>query len=463
MSRRCAMAMAVARPSAKRQALGVSTDKALSGLGGKAKTSAQRIEEATVQKNQVIMSDIQCWDAEALFRQYDSERTQLLSRGSLVDLLREIGLDKQLGDSFGASARLAFDAHSADSHFLGKAEFKQLYYHISHWHPDLLPRETSLKITLMSAKDLPSTDANGKSDPFCTVTCCHVHPDGKIETKGWSKSATKVVEKTLAPWWGEDFTDKYGYVEGDSLLLQVWDWDQGDKSELIARAILPGTEFHRPGGFHATLPMTCMVSDAPRGTVPLLSLRVVVKGSPELAPRLRVKIHSAMGLPPIDLTGKNDCTCTFQIVGKSYSRSTTKICFKTCDPVWNENFDGKDRYEDGDNLVFEVRTNGGKAGKNELLGRCVLTNNEFSSLGGWHGDVPLIDVARAMIPNPDTPTGRHAPKLKVSAWLQDMMPDDDEAFVMRAQGIVNAATALLSETTSFCRQTSFRRSISQEE
>lgn len=402
--------------------MGATNDtKGATGAGGKQMTCAQRIEAATTTKAQVNITENQMWDAEALFRKYDTDRTQLLTRGALTDLLKEIGLDKKLGDSFPASSRLAFDAHSADHHFLALPEFKQLYHHISTWHPTLLPRAPTLSITLMGARDLPPSDTNGKADPFCTVVCCKTDASGKIVSeKKWSKATTKVVEKTLNPWWGEDHHDKYGYDEGDSLLFQVYDWDKGDKSELMCRAILPASEFHRPGGFNATVPLEVLLSDAPRGLKPVLKTKVCVRGMPEPEPRLRVTIHSAVGLPPADSNGKSDPFCSFQIVGKPFSKSVTKIINKSLEPVWNENFTGKFRYEDGDDLFFEVRDYDGKNAKPELLGRCALPNAEFAKMGGFHGDVPMFDVARGCIPSSDTQG--YKPTLKLTAFLTDMMP-----------------------------------------
>jgi len=414
--------------------LGAATnaDKGGTGLSLKQQTCAQRIEAATVQKTQVVLTEMQSWDAEALFRKYDYEKTQLLSRGALTDLLCEIGLDEKLGSSFSATARLAFDSHSADAHFLALAEFKQLYHHISTWHPGLLPRETSLSITILGARDLPSTDANGKSDPFCTVQCCRQDASGKVELKPWSKSQTKVVEKTLTPWWGEDFTDKYGYEEGDHLVFHVYDWDKGEKSELICKAILPVAEFHRPGGFHSNLPLTLCVTDIPKGLAPVLYLRVVVNGLPVPPPRLQVHIRGAVQLPPPDMTGKADLSCMFQIVGKPYSKSTTKVCMKTLEPVWNEHFDGKYRYEDGDELIFEVRYHDGKNSKPELLGRCVLPPHEFAKMGGFSGAVPLTDVIRPAMP---AEGGRgYAPALNLTAYLTDMMPAETPATTPSAAG-----------------------------
>lgn len=352
----------------------------------KQQTSVQRIEAATVKKwtTQVRFSEKESLDAEALFNKFDVEGTGLLSRGALIFLLREIGLEKVMGDQFSASARLAFDAHSADSHFLSLPEFKQMYYLISSKHPELLPRSTRLTITILSAKGLPPADPNGKSDPYCIC---------QVVGKPASKSQTRHIDKTLDPWWGEEFDDKYGYDDGDPLLFEVWDYERASGGELLCRTTLASSEFHRPGGFDGKLKL----SDAcPKGYSPTLKVKVEVQGMPPAPPNLRIQMLSAKGLPPADLNGKADPYCLFEITGKPYSKYQTKRQNKTLEPVWNEECDDKYRYEEGDDLLFSVYdwdkgTKGGND-KAELLGKAVLKNSEFHKPGGFSGDLPLTEV-----------------------------------------------------------------------
>merc|ERR1719401_35245 len=255
------------------------------GASGKQTTCAQRIEVATVKKTQGEITLKQSWDAEALFRKHDSEDTQLLSRGSVTELLREIGLEDKMGEAFSATAQLIFDSHSADSHFLSFNEFRQVYYNVSKRHPDLLPRPSTLTIEIHGARGLPAADVNGISDPFCTVLVLEAETQAK---KPWSKSQTKMIPKTLDPWWGEIFCDKYAYNEGDSLLFEVFDYDPGSKPDLLARAILPGKEFHRTGGFDGRLPLACMQPDDKGKYAPQLKLLVRVNALPAPPPNLTI-------------------------------------------------------------------------------------------------------------------------------------------------------------------------------
>merc|ERR1712232_431474 len=382
----------------------------------KAMTCSQRIKAATVKKTQVFITETQALDAEALFYKYDTEATNLLSRGNLTELLKEIGLDKDMGEAFSASAQLAFDAHSADSHFLSLPEFKQLYYYIGSWKPKLLPRDTKLRITVMGARGLPPADANGKADPFCILMC---------QGKPRSKSMTQVKEKTLDPWWGEDFNDNYGYEEnGESLLFEVHDYDKGSESQLMCTAVLPSTEFDRAGGFDGLLPLVIdkkFKQGCPfdtKGFSPVLKVRVYVAGQPVPPPRLRIGITSAKGLPPADPNGKSDPFCSVMIIGKPYSKGSTKVIPKTLDPVWEEELSGKYRYEDGDHLIFEVRDYDGKGSKSELLGRAVLENAKFHKKGGFVGNLSLVDVAKGQRP-PDSGAKVYTPTLQLNVSIRD--------------------------------------------
>lgn len=253
-----------------------SSGAALKVGGGKALNCAQRIEQATVHRTQVSMTEQMVQDAEALFAHYDSEGTALLSRGALTELLRAVGLETQMGDAFGATARLAFDAHSADSHFLSLAEFKQLYYVVNQRYPGLLPRTPFLRIHVYSASGLPPADFNGKSDPFVWI---------QIPGKPQSRSSTSIQDKTLDPVWGkpgvpgEEFYDKYAYEEGDPIEFIVNDYDKGCTDyDVLGRGKLMSADFHKPGGFHGEIILKCP-PDAPKmyhEKPPKLSVKVVV-------------------------------------------------------------------------------------------------------------------------------------------------------------------------------------------
>jgi len=395
---------------------------------GKTLTSAQRIEAATARSTQVTITEMQMIDAEALFHKFDTEGTELLSRGVLTELLRHVGFEKALGDSFRLSARLAFDAHSADSHFLSLPEFKQLYYRMSSRHPDLLPRQPNLKISILGARGLPPADANGKSDPYCAFA---------VQGKPRSQGRTRHVDKTLDPWWGEEFDDKYGYEEGDNLVFEVFDYDRGpSKGELLCRGTLASKEFHRAGGFDGKLSMQDCTGQ--KGYLPQLKVRVTVNGLPEPPPALKIFIIGARGLPPADTNGKSDPYCTCQLVGKQYSKSQTKVKSRTLEPRWEEEFNDKHRYDEGDNLIFEV-FDYEKSGKHDLLGRATLENALFHLPGGFDGSLSLVD----------TPLPGYRPTLQVKVLVNHLEDEEREKDIKESEKekpLEKSAAAAAGET-----------------
>mmetsp|Transcript_153141 Transcript_153141/g.278369 ORF Transcript_153141/g.278369 Transcript_153141/m.278369 type:complete len:336 (-) Transcript_153141:40-1047(-) len=257
---------------------------------GKQLTCAQRIEAATRRRQQVTMTEMMVQDAEAMFKAHDNEGTQLLSRGALTELMRDsIGLEKTMGDSFAATARLMFDAHSADSHFLSLPEFKHLYYVINTRYPGLLPRHPFLDIQVVSARGLPPADVNGKADPFVMF---------QIPGKPLSKSQTTHKDKTLDPVWRERFHDKYTYEEGDPIEFIVYDYDYGAKEfELIGKGKLLAAEFHKVGGFEGDIRLA-VPPECPKGYTPTLKVKVMVNElqapkKPEPAERAGTKSKEA--------------------------------------------------------------------------------------------------------------------------------------------------------------------------
>jgi len=330
-----------------------------------------------------LMPERQVRDAEALFEQ---ERTSnLLTRGEFTEVLRLIGLEKKLGSSFDATAQLAFDAHSADQHFLALPEFKQLYFRLAKQHPELLPRTSALAITIMGTKGLHHMDLNLRiPEAFCAV---------QVSGKPLTRSQTG-VERNAEPCWGSELDDSYGYEPGDSLLFEVFDCERIARPKLLGRATLPSEEFHRAGGFDGLLPL---LDGRDKQTNAALKVRVVVSALPAAPPNLKISILGANDLPPADANGLADPYCCAQLADKPYSKVQTKRLSKTVEPIWNEDFDDKYRYEEGDSIVFEVFDHD-KGGKNEMLGRATLSGDKFHRRGGFDGQLDLVDGPRGFCP-----------------------------------------------------------------
>lgn len=72
----------------------------------------------------------------------------------------------------------------------------------------------TLRLDVLDAKDLPSADRNGYSDPFC-----------KFELNGKDIFKTQVQKKTLQPAWNEFFETDIPSRTAANFICKVYDWD----------------------------------------------------------------------------------------------------------------------------------------------------------------------------------------------------------------------------------------------
>ena len=84
-----------------------------------------------------------------------------------------------------------------------------------------------LHLDLLSAKDLPAADSNGKSDPYCVVTM-----NGKFLHK------TKVHKKTLNPVFDEGLEIEVSSRLRSKIFIEVYDSDMIGKDTLLGNATL---------------------------------------------------------------------------------------------------------------------------------------------------------------------------------------------------------------------------------
>ncbi|KAK3328855.1 C2 domain-containing protein [Apodospora peruviana] len=83
----------------------------------------------------------------------------------------------------------------------------------------------NLRVDVLDAKDLPSADSNGKSDPYV-----------KFELNGQEIFKTKTVKKTLHPAWNEFFETPVPSRTAAKFRATVWDWDFADKPDFLGGA-----------------------------------------------------------------------------------------------------------------------------------------------------------------------------------------------------------------------------------
>lgn len=81
-----------------------------------------------------------------------------------------------------------------------------------------------LRLDILDAKDLPSADRNGFSDPYC-----------KFELNGKEIFKTKVQKKTLYPAWNEWFEVDIASRTAAHFMCKVYDWDFGEKADFLGQ------------------------------------------------------------------------------------------------------------------------------------------------------------------------------------------------------------------------------------
>ena len=97
---------------------------------------------------------------------------------------------------------------------------------------DLDPSESinnmgNLRVDILDADDLPAADRNGFSDPYC-----------KFNLNGKEIYKTKTQKKTLHPAWNEYFECPVKSRTAAIFKLAVFDWDMGDKDDLLGEATI---------------------------------------------------------------------------------------------------------------------------------------------------------------------------------------------------------------------------------
>ena len=85
----------------------------------------------------------------------------------------------------------------------------------------------SLRVEVLDAANLPAADRNGYSDPFC-----------KFILNEKTVHKTQTIKKTLQPAWNESFEVQIRSRTTAQFEVHVYDWDFGDKSDLLGKAAI---------------------------------------------------------------------------------------------------------------------------------------------------------------------------------------------------------------------------------
>uniref|UniRef100_A0A8C5HLP6 Synaptotagmin-1-like n=1 Tax=Gouania willdenowi TaxID=441366 RepID=A0A8C5HLP6_GOUWI len=219
-------------------------------------------------------------------------------------------------------------------------------------------RGERLIVGIIQAQDLPAMDMGGTSDPYVKV---YMLPDKK------KKFETKVQRKNLCPVFNETFTFKIPYSElgGQTLVLQVFDFDRFGKHDTIGEIKIPMNTVDLG---HCVL----KARDPPTKTPPkklgdiCISLRYV-----PTAGKLTVNIMEAKNLKKMDVGGLSDpfVKVVLQHNGKRLKKKKTSVKQNTLNPYFNESFSFEIPFSQIQVLVITVYDYD-KLGSNDPIGKC---------------------------------------------------------------------------------------------
>ncbi|XP_037109838.1 synaptotagmin VIII [Syngnathus acus] len=83
-----------------------------------------------------------------------------------------------------------------------------------------VPTSSKLTVVILEARNLKSTDLDGRSDPYVKVQLA-------LDKRKWKKKKTSVKKKTLNPYYNEAFSFKVtmAQIQRVTLVISVWDHD----------------------------------------------------------------------------------------------------------------------------------------------------------------------------------------------------------------------------------------------
>uniref|UniRef100_A0A8C7R6F4 C2 domain-containing protein n=1 Tax=Oncorhynchus mykiss TaxID=8022 RepID=A0A8C7R6F4_ONCMY len=208
-----------------------------------------------------------------------------------------------------------------------------------------------LIVGILQAENLPAMDMGGTSDPYVKV---YMLPDKK------KKFETKVQRKNLCPVFNETFIFKIPYQElgGQTLVLQVFDFDRFGKHDVIGQISIPmnSVDLAQPlhewrdlvGGEKEELGDIC------------ISLRYV-----PTAGKLTINIMEAKHLKAMDYPFVK---VVLQHQGKRLKKKKTTVKQNTLNPYFNESFSFEIPFGQIQALLITVYDYD-KLGSNDAIGK----------------------------------------------------------------------------------------------
>ncbi|XP_069381092.1 synaptotagmin Va isoform X1 [Paralichthys olivaceus] len=238
-----------------------------------------------------------------------------------------------------------------------KESFGKLEYSLDYNFTD-----NQLIVGVLQAQDLPAMDMGGTSDPYVKV---YMLPDKK------KKFETKVQRKNLCPVFNETFTFKIPYAElgGQTLVLQVFDFDRFGKHDNIGEIKIPMNtiDLGQPIQEWKDLVGGEKEEQEKLGDI-CISLRYV-----PTAGKLTVNIMEAKNLKKMDVGGLSDpfVKVVLQHNGKRLKKKKTSVKQNTLNPYFNESFSFEIPFSQIQKLQVVITVyDYDKLGSNDPIGKC---------------------------------------------------------------------------------------------
>lgn len=267
-----------------------------------------------------------------------------------------------------------------------------------------------LVVKILQAKDLPSKDFLGSSDPYIKL---YLLPERR------KKFQTRVHRKNLNPVFNESFVFAIPLEELRERTLQfsVYDFDRFSRNDLIGHVIVK--HLHELCDPTHEMEYTMDIVGVPQDKMDKLGEVMLSLCYLPTAGRLTVTVIKARNLKPMDISGSSDPYIKVILVceGKRIKKKKTSVKKSTLNPVFNEAlvYDVPPENVDDVNLAVKV-VDYDRVGPNELMGCCAVgqlasgvgrdhwlavMDNPRKPTAQWY---PLIDSLPAELDPPRTPS-----------------------------------------------------------
>lgn len=224
--------------------------------------------------------------------------------------------------------------------------------------------DNQLVVGILQAQDLAAMDMGGTSDPYVKV---YMLPDKK------KKFETKVQRKNLCPVFNETFSFKIAYNDlgGQTLVLQVFDFDRFGKHDVIGEVKIPMNSVDLGQPLHEWRDLVGGEKEEQEKLGDIcISLRYV-----PTAGKLTVNVMEAKNLKKMDVGGLSDpfVKVVLQHNGKRLKKKKTSVKQNTLNPYFNESFSFEIPFSQIQKVQVLITVyDYDKLGSNDAIGKCFI-------------------------------------------------------------------------------------------